>query len=384
MRIAIVAGEASGDLLGAELLRAIRVRHPDAQVEGIGGPQMQAEGCVPLYPMDRLSVLGLFETFGRYPELLPVRARLARYFIAKRPDIFIGIDAPDFNLELARRLRQGGIATAHYVSPSVWAWRRYRIRRIAQAVDLMLVLFPFEADFYRKHRVPAVFVGHPLADLIPDEVDAGEARRKLGIAEAGEIVALLPGSRVSEIAYLARPMMRTARWLAQRRGGIRFLVPLAGTQVLESFQRQRELEGRDLDLQVVPGRSYEAMAAADAVLVASGTASLEAMLLKRPMVITYKTMGLSFSILKFWVGSNIPYVGLPNLLAGRQLVPELLQEQAVPERLGPALLNYLEDESTVVGLRREFAQLHARLRRGASERAADAVLELVAQRPCQP
>ena len=375
MRIAIIAGEASGDLLGAGLLSALRERFGVLEIEGIGGPQMQAQGCVSLYPMERLSVVGLFESFGRIPELLPVRARLGRRLLRNPPDVFIGVDAPDFNLSLARRLRDAGIATAHYVSPSVWAWRQYRVKKIARSIDLMLVLFPFEASFYRKHELPVEFVGHPIADQIPEEVDRTSARERLGLATEGSIVALLPGSRMSELKFLSTTMLKTAQWLAERRPGLRFVTPLVDRETREYFRKTLELARPDLDIELFDGRARDVMAASDVVLTASGTASLEAMLLKRPMVVVYRTTALSFAILKRWVGANIPHIALPNLLAGKQLVPELLQDAATPEAIGIRLLEFLEKPS--VQMYETFVRLHRELKKDASQRAANAIAELI-------
>jgi len=376
VRIAIIAGESSGDLLGAGLLRALRGRGSDLQIEGIGGPHMRDAGCVSLYPMDRLSVIGLFESFGRYPELLPVRARLIKRFLASRPDVFIGVDAPDFNLGVASKLRRAGIRTAHFVSPSVWAWRRYRLRKIARSIDRMLVLFPFEAKFYREHNIGVEFVGHPLADAISGDAGTAVARRALGLDADAEIVALLPGSRMSEVAQLARPMVRTAVWLARQRPGVRFAAPIADPGLRRRFAAELVGEAARIDLEIFEGRSREVMSASDVVLLASGTASLEAMLLKRPMVITYRTTVLSYLILRSWVGANISHVGLPNLLAGRPLVPELLQGDAVPEKLGAAVLQFLQRPEAVAMMCAEFDRIGQTLRCDAAERAADAVLDL--------
>ena len=375
MRIAIIAGEASGDLLGSGLLSALRERYGALEIEGIGGPQMQAQGCVSLYPMERLSVIGLFEAFGRLPELLPVRARLSRRFLANPPDIFVGVDAPDFNLALARRLREAGIATAHYVSPSVWAWRRYRIRKIARSIDLMMVLFPFEAAFYREHDLPVEFVGHPLADQIPDKVDTSAAREALGIPTGGQVVALLPGSRMSELKFLSATMIETAVWLKTHHPDLRFVTPLVDRQIRAYFRSALDVARVDLDIELFDGRSRDVMAASDVVLTASGTASLEAMLLKRPMVVIYRTTALSYAILKRWVGANIPHVALPNLLAGKELVPELLQDAAVPEKIGPRLLEFLEQPNAE--MQDTFVALHRELKKNASQRAADAITGLI-------
>lgn len=376
MRVAVIAGEASGDLLGAGLLRALRGRVSELESEGIGGPQMLAEGFRSLYPMERLSVMGLVEAAGRYAELIPVRRRLARRFLDAPPDVLVGVDAPDFNLALEHRTRAAGIPTVHYVSPSVWAWRRYRIRKIARSVDLMLTLFPFEARFYERHDVPVVCVGHPLADMIPETVDTAEARDRLGLDRDGEVVALLPGSRMSEVKRLAAPLLETAAWMSGRRKGLRFVVPLVNALTRAAFVAERRERAPGLDVHVTDGsRSRDAMAAANVVMLASGTASLEALLLKRPMIITYRTNPLTGMLMRRML--KVPFVGLPNLLAGREVAPEFLQEDAVPARMGAALLGYLERPELWEETRQEFSRIHASLRRGASDRAADAILGLV-------
>ncbi len=374
MRVVITAGEASGDQLGAGLIQALKARCPEATFTGIAGPKMQAAGCESLYPMERLSVVGLFEAFGRFAEVIPMRRRLARRLIADPPDVLIGVDAPDFNLTLELMLKRAGVPTVHYVSPSVWAWRRYRLRKIARAVDQMLVLFPFERDFYHQRNLPVRFVGHPMADEIPFEVDRLEARRKLDLPPEGEWVALLPGSRVSEVNLLADPLAGTASWLARRRRGLRFVAPLVNEVTRSLFEAALKRHAPDAPIHLVDGRARDAMAAADAVLVASGTATLEAMLLKRPMVITYKTLPLTWFIGRRML--HVKHVGLPNLLAGEALVPELLQDQAVPERLGAALLAFLESPGRVEKLTRRFGEIHASLKNDASARAAEAVLEV--------
>lgn len=368
----MVAGEASGDFLGAGLLAALRERRPELVAEGIGGARMIAGGFDGHYPMERLSVMGLVESLGRYAELLPMRARLAQRLIARRPDVFVGIDSPDFNLGLERRLRRAGIPTVHYVSPSVWAWRRYRVRKIARSVSLMLTLFPFEARFYEEHGVPVEFVGHPLADLVPMEPDRAGARRELGLPAQGEVVALLPGSRLSEVSRLAGPLLRTGRWLRERRPGLRFVAPLVDAATRACFEAARRRPGAELEVRVLEGGARTAMAAADAVLLASGTAALEALLLKRPMVIAYRMNPLTYRIMKAMF--HAPFVGLPNLLAGHEVAPELLQDAAVPERLGPAVLALLERPALRRGVDAEFGRIHAELRRDASARAAAAVL----------
>lgn len=375
MRIAIIAGEASGDFLGAGLIRAVRARYPGARFEGIAGPRMIAAGCEALYPMERLSVIGVLATLHRYRELRDVRKRLIRRFVDDPPDLFVGVDAPDFNLSLELALHRAGISTVHYASPQVWAWRKYRLPKIRRAVDMMLTLFPFEEKFFRDRGVKARFVGHPLADIIPDRIDQSAARASLGLAPEGEIVAILPGSRLSEVSLLAEPMVRAARWLAGHRPGVVFVVPLVNDQARDRFESVLSQFGDCPPMTLLSGGARDAMAAADAVLLASGTASLEALLLKRPMVITYRLGRLSW-----WIASlvvKVPFAGLPNLLAGRALVPELLQHEAEPQKLGAALLQYLENPTRAAALREEFARIHGVLRNNADERAADAVLEVM-------
>ncbi|MCP4040500.1 MAG: lipid-A-disaccharide synthase [Gammaproteobacteria bacterium] len=374
LRIGIVAGEASGDLLGSGLIHAIRTRVPDAMFEGIAGPGMQAEGCNSLYPMERLSVMGLFEALGRLAELIPQRRRLAQRYLTHPPDLFIGIDAPDYNLALECRLKAAGIPTVHYVSPSVWAWRQYRVRKISRSTDLILTLFPFEADFYRQHNVPVEFVGHPLAEIIPLESNRQTARDELGLSREGEVVALLPGSRSSEVRRLAPVMARAANWLIERRPGLRFVCPIINSALKEMFQLALDEEGNP-PVELVAGQGRKVMAAADVVLLASGTAALEALLLKRPMVVTYRLHRLTAAIIRPFMATK--RYSLPNLLAGRDLVPELVQEDATPEKMGAAVLSYLEQPALVEELCAEARRLHEQLRRNANERATDAVLGLI-------
>lgn len=380
LRFGIVAGEASGDTIAAGLIEAIREQVPDAVFEGVAGPRMQAAGCTSLFPMERLSVMGLTEVLGHLPGLLAMRRDLRRHFTQRPPDLFIGVDAPDFNIGLERGLKQAGIRTLHYVSPSVWAWRRYRVRKIARAVDCMLTLFPFEARFYHEQRVPARFVGHPLADLIADTVDRGEARDRLGLARDGQVVALLPGSRVGEAGRLAQPFVEAAAWCRQRQPGLSFVVPLAGTGCRAVFESAVQRFAPDLPLTLLDGHGLEAMAAADAVLLASGTATLECMLLKRPMVVAYRLSALTYRLARWLV--RTPYFALPNLLAGQPLVAELIQHEVTAERLGTELLRLLEDPARSARLTRVFGSLHAELRRNASRTAAEAVMQLVATGRC--
>lgn len=374
LRIGIIAGEMSGDLLGAGLIRAIRERHPDAVIEGIGGAQMISAGCRSLFPMEELSVMGLFEVLAHLPRLLRIRRTIVRYFLDNPPDVFVGVDAPDFNLGVERRLKAAGIPTVHYVSPSVWAWRQGRVKTIGRSVDRMLTLFPFEADFYRDHHVPVSFVGHPLADMIPARVDTGTARAALHLPAEAPLVALLPGSRAGEVARLADTFIATIHWCAHRRPGVHFAVPLANATTREIFVRALGRHAGDLPVHLVDGNAREVMAASDAVLLASGTATLEAMLLKRPMVVAYRLARLTYWLAKRLV--KLPWFALPNLLAGRALVPEYLQDAATPEALGAALLRCLDDTATRQELIGAFDAIHDQLRRDADHSAASAVLEM--------
>lgn len=376
LRVAIVAAEPSGDLLGAGLLRVLSERRPGLEVEGIGGPQMIAAGCRSLYPMEQLSVMGLVEVLGRIRELQRLRRDLVRRWRARPPDVFIGVDAPDFNIGLECALRPAGIPTVHYVSPSVWAWRRYRVHKIARATDLMLTLFPFEAEFYRERRLPVCFVGHPLADLIPEHSDPAAARAALGLEGAGELVALLPGSRVAEVEQLAGSFLGAARWLLAQRPGLQFVTPVVNARVRQAFERALARDGAGLPVTLIEGRGREVMAAADVVLLAAGTATLEALLLKRPMVVAYRLSTLTYLLARWLV--RIPFFSLPNLLAGRALVPEFLQAAVTPENLGRALLAQLERPELRAEQMAEYQRIHALLRRGASVQAAETVLALVA------
>ncbi|MNO37715.1 Lipid-A-disaccharide synthase [compost metagenome] len=371
LRIALVAGEASGDILGAGLMRALKAQHPAVEFIGVGGPLMQAEGLMSYFPMERLSVMGLVEVLGRLRELLKRRKDLIATLVAEKPDVFIGIDAPDFNLNIELKLRQAGIKTVHYVSPSVWAWRQKRVLKIREGCDLMLTLFPFEARFYEEKGVPVRFVGHTLADAIPLEADRAAARAELGLPD-GPLVALMPGSRGGEVGRLGSLFLDTAQRLRALRPGVRFVMPCASAQ--RRAQLEELLAGRDLPLTLLDGQSHLALAACDAVLIASGTATLEALLYKRPMVVAYRLAPLTFWILKRMVKS--PYISLPNLLAQRLLVPELLQDDATVEALAQTLSPLIEDGEEQT---RGFDEIHRTLRLDASNQAADAVLNLIGQ-----
>lgn len=370
LRIALVAGEASGDILGAGLMRELKRQYGEVEFIGVGGPLMAAEGLNSYFPMERLAVMGLVEVLGRLPELLARRKRLILSLIEARPDAFIGIDAPDFNLGVELRLRRAGIRTVHYVSPSVWAWRQKRVLKIREACDLMLTLFPFEAQFYVEHGVPVRFVGHPLADTIPLSADRQAARGELGLPQDAPVVALMPGSRGGEVARLGGLFLDAAEQLLAERPELRFVLPCASPE--RRAQLEALLAGRDLPLILLDGRSHTALAACDAVLIASGTATLEALLYKRPMVVAYRLAPLTYRILRRLVKS--PYVSLPNLLAQRLLVPELLQDAATPAALAATLLPLLDDGATQTA---GFDAIHRTLRQDASCSAATAVLELV-------
>jgi lipid-A-disaccharide synthase len=374
LRIGVVAGEASGDILGARVLACLIPLYDEVVVEGVGGPLMQAQGLDSLFPMDRLAVMGFVEPLKRLPELLRIRSTLFRHFRDNPPDVFLGIDSPDFNLHLEHKLRREGVTTTHLVSPSVWAWRQGRIRKIKRAVDLMLCLFPFETDIYQRHGIPVRFVGHPLADEIPRSTDTAAARAGLGLAPTGKLLALLPGSRGSEVRLLAPLFMQAANLLWQQDRQISFVLPAV------SDLRRRELERvlqdyPHLPVTLLSGQSREAMAAADAVLLASGTASLEAALLQRPMVVAYRMPALSWFLISRLVKTE--YAALPNVLAGKALAPELLQNAATPQAMASALKTLLIDRNAAMQQLQEFDTLHRTLQQDFARQTADALAHLV-------
>jgi len=375
LRVAIVAGEASGDNLAAGLIKAIRERLPDSVFEGIAGPCMQDAGCHSLFPMQELSVMGLVEVVKHLPRLLSIRRQLRRHFLENPPDIFIGVDAPDFNLGLEHALKGAAIPTLHYVSPSVWAWRKYRVRKIAASVDCMLTLFPFEEQFYAQRQVAARCVGHPLADLIADEVDQKQARRQISLEHNGPVVALLPGSRVGEVKRLAADLLNAAVWCYQRRDDLHFVIPLANYECRLAFDEILSTIATRLPVTLLSGQGLEAMAAANAVMLASGTATLECMLLKRPMVVAYRLSPVTYRIARMLVKTSC--YSLPNLLAGRPLVKELIQDEVTAEALGSEVLALIENPQRAQELAAIFSAIHDDLRRDANRCAADAVLELV-------
>lgn len=381
LKIGIVAGEVSGDTLGAGLVREFRSRYPDAEFVGIAGSQMQVAGVKTLYPMERLSVMGLVEVLGRLPELFSIRDGLVEAFQQEKIDLFVGIDAPDFNLRLDALLKPLGIPVVQYVSPSVWAWRQGRVEGIRKVVDTVLCLLPFEKKFYDEKNVDAVFVGHPLADALPLENDTAAARSHLGLSEQGEYVALLPGSRGGEIARIAPHLFSAAHLIKKKRPQTKFIIPAINAARLADIQQQLVQAG--LEAQIFDDR-YGAsvgrmvMAASDAVVLASGTATLEAMLLKKPMVIAYRLHWLTWWIARLMVKTL--YVGLPNLLANEPIVPELLQSDASAERIAKATLKWLEDSSYREKQVSRFNELHKLLRRNADIQAADALVKLLANK----
>jgi lipid-A-disaccharide synthase len=371
--IGIVAGEASGDLLGSHLIRALKKRRPDLEFVGIAGPKMMAEGAKTLFPMEQLSVRGYIEVLRHLPGLLRLRKQLTQHFLDNPPDLFIGIDAPDFNFTLERNLKNKGIRTIHYVSPSIWAWRKGRIKKIKSAVSHMLALFPFETKVYQEADIPVTYVGHPLADILPIESNMKEARADLKLTHATNVIAMLPGSRQSEVRQLANLYVRTAKLILNKRPDIRFLIPLVTKETRAIFQQAiYDDNAQDLPMQILFGHAHMAMQASDAVIVASGTATLEAALIKRPMVITYRMPSLSWQLLKRM--NYLPYVGLPNILAERFVVPELLQHDATPEKLAEATLKLIEDKTLMAEIREEFTRMHHTLRQNTEEKAADAIL----------
>ena len=378
LRVGIVAGEASGDNLAAGLIQAIRQHCPDAVFEGIAGPRMQEAGCVSLYPMGELAVMGLVEVLKHLPRLLSIRRDLRRHFLGNPPDIFIGVDAPDFNLGLEKTLKQSGIPTLHYVSPSVWAWRKYRVRKIAASVDCMLTLFPFEERFYVEQQVPARCVGHPMADLIVDDVTQAQARRSIRLEHNGPVITLMPGSRVGEIKRMAADFLNAAAWCYKRRDDLHFVVPLANHECRLAFDEVLSTIETRLPLTRLSGQGLEGMAAGNAVMLASGTATLECMLLKRPMVVAYRLSPVTYQIARRLVSTR--YFSLPNLLADQPLVKELIQEEVTPESLGRETLALIEDPQRSQELAAIFSEIHTDLRRDANRVAAETVLEMVGSR----
>jgi lipid-A-disaccharide synthase len=382
-RIAMVAGEASGDLLGAHLIRALKARLPSARFVGIGGPKMQAAGFDPWYPAESLAVRGYVEVLRQLPGILRIRKNLRKRLLAEPPDLFIGVDAPDFNLSLERALRARGITTVHYVSPSVWAWRRERVPGIKRSVDKMLCLFPFEPEIYEKADIASAYVGHPLADMLPNKPDRDGAREQFRIPPARTVIALLPGSRQSELKHMAALFIDTAKLMHRQLHDVQFLVPLVSRETRRQFEDELyRRNAENLPLTILFGHAHMAMTAADGVLLASGTAALECALLKRPMVVTYKMPRLSW-----WIGRRkvyLPYAALPNILAARFIVPEIFQHEATPEVLCQALLNLVSDKDVKARQEKAFQAIHDRLRQNASEKLAEALVPMLQSVPVNP
>ncbi len=372
----MVAGEASGDLLAGRMLSALRPALPDATMHGIGGVHMMEHGFISDWPLEKMTVRGLFEVIPRYRELKRIQTTLRDRLLAERPAAFIGVDYPGFNLGLEQQLRAAGIPTMHFIGPQIWAWRGWRIKKIVRAVSHMLVVFPFEEAIYRAAGVPATYVGHPLAEVIPMQIDVAGARSKLGLPVQGPVVAVLPGSRMSELKYNSAAFLGAVRLLHQRDAAIRFVAPMAGAAQRAYFTEAIATAGlQDLPIQLIDGQSHAAMAAADAVLVASGTASLEVALHKKPMVIAYKMMAASWHIMRH-MGYQ-PWIGLPNILAREFLVPELLQDAATPQALADAIWLQLQNDNHRQRLVQRFIEMHHSLRRDTARESAQAVLKLI-------
>ncbi len=377
VRIGIVAGEASGDLLGSHLVRALKEKLPEIEFVGVGGPKMQSAGVTSLFPMEKLAVMGYVEVLKRYFQIIAIRRKLIRYFKSNPPDIFIGVDAPDFNLDLERDLKKAGIPAIHYVSPSIWAWRGERIHKIRKSCTKVLALFPFEKELYDKAGIDADYVGHPLADMVPESADRTAMRRNMKLPLDAKIFAFLPGSRQSELQYMADTFIQTALLVREKWSDARFLVPLASRETRALFEEAiYRNHAEDIAFTLFFGHAVDAMIASDIVLVASGTATLEAALLKRPMVITYKMAPLTYSLKKR--KKYQPYVGLPNILSGKFVVPELLQDEATPENLSRALINLMQDEAVIRKLEDVFAEMQRSLRQNTAEKASLAILPLLA------
>ena len=378
LRVGMVAGEVSGDLLAGLMLTGLKRRWPDLQAYGIGGPQMAAQGFEALWPHDKLAVRGYVEVLRHYREIVGIRRQLRDRLLADRPPLFVGVDAPDFNLDLEADLKARGMRTVHFVCPSIWAWRAGRIHKIRRSVDHVLCLFPFEPALLAQHGIAATYVGHPLADVIPAQADRAAARRALGLVEGDEVLAVLPGSRASEVRYLADVFFAAALRVQRVRPGLKIIVPALPTlrAAIESAAARAGLEvGGAGGLQILVGQSHQALAACDLTLIASGTATLEAALFKRPMVIAYRMNAISWQIMKRQALQ--PWVGLPNILLQDMAVPELLQHEATPERLARAVLDWLEAPAKMAAVQQRFAQLHTDLRRDTSTLAADAIAQVL-------
>tara|TARA_B100000470_G_scaffold86021_1_gene66361 strand:+ start:62 stop:1210 length:1149 start_codon:yes stop_codon:yes gene_type:complete len=375
LRIAIVTGEPSGDMLGAGLVHELSKKVKDISIEGIGGEKLANEHMNILFPMEKLSVMGFTEVLGRYFELKDIREKLIKHFLEDPPDIFIGIDAPDFNLFLEKKLRNAGIKTVHYVSPSIWAWRRNRIKKIRESVDLILNLFPFEGDIYNKFNIPNKYVGHPLADKLPDEPNTESARNELDIPLTKTVIALLPGSRLTEIKRIAIPLLKAALLTQSKHKNLFFISALTNEKSANVFKKLADKIMPQLKINIYIDKTHRVIESSDIIMLASGTASLEAMLLKKPMIVTYKLSWPTYFIVKLL--AKIPYVSLPNILAGREIVPECLQFKCRPEILASELDKLLNSEESIKKLTNHFGKLSIELRKKANYQAANSVLKLI-------
>jgi lipid-A-disaccharide synthase len=376
LRIGVIVNEVSGDQLAAALIDALRARVTEIEFEGMTGPLMEAAGCRSLAKMD--PVMGFSEVIGHLPGLLRTRNKLVAHFLANPPDLVLGVDAPDFNLALETKLKAAGIPTAHFVSPTVWAWRQERVKTLQKAVDLMLCLFDFEVDFLRQHNVPAVYVGHPLADQIPlQPADPGIIRDGLGLAREKPVVALLPGSRMSEVSRLGQVFLQTALWLQQQKPELQFVAPMVNQRIKQLFQKQIDSIAPGLPVLLLDDRSREAINSANVVLTASGTATLETLLLKRPMVVAYRLSPLTVWLIRRFKLLKTPHVALANLLADQAYAPEFIQEACKPDAMGKALLEFLENSKKCEQITEAYMEYHKKLRRNAAQTGADAVVEML-------
>ncbi len=372
IKIAFVAGETSGDLLAAQLIKALQAINPAIECYGIAGPNMQQAGCRVLFHQESIEAMGITEIVRKIPGILHIRRQFYHILCQQQPDIFIAIDAPDFNLSLEKKLKKRGVFTVHYNSPKIWAWRSYRVKKIKQAVDLMLTQFPFEQGFYQKHKLRAEYIGHSFADQIPEKIDQMEKRAQFGLTKEKRVIALLPGSRKSELSALAKLFLQTASWMVQREPNCHFLIPLANEHRWQQWQAIVKQFDKPLPLTVAVGSLRDMVAASDCALVAAGTATLETMLLKTPMVVTYRLSALTYWLAKRLV--NVAHVALPNLIAAKRLVPEIIQAEATPPQLGQALMDWLTDPERVTAIKQQFQIIHQQLRIGAGDKAAHIIL----------
>ncbi len=377
LRIALVAAEPSGDHLGAAMMAAINAQVSNVSYTGIGGPEMIAAGMRSLYSMEKLSVMGLVEVLPHLPELLRIRRQLAQHLIDNPPDLFIGVDAPDFNLGLAKKMKSAGIRTVQYVAPTVWAWKQGRVRILREALDLVLSIFPFEQEFLLSKHVPSIYVGHPLADQVPLNPDPAGARAALGLPRDVPLLALLPGSRVGEIKRLSKPFLEAAAALAQQVPHLMVVAPMVNRRIHELFEQQRQLAAPDLDCILIDKQADLVLEAADVVLTASGTATLQTLLYKKPMVVGYRVNAITYRLLTLFRRIKVDYIAMANLLAGEALAPEFIQHQCTAEMIAPALLRLMTDRQQIEVIQQRYREIHRQLQQDAAAKAADAVLNLI-------